>query len=210
MVVRMCVQFVTRNVGSQGLSQDRVGVFSTDAGVAIALADGAGNSSDSGMAAETVVEIVRAQLQTICLVNNKWDLCNLLCKADESILRSSLGETTAVICGLCGSRLIGASIGDSEAWLIEPDCRREITSAQHRKPLLGSGSAVPTPFESREWGGTLLVATDGLLKYAHPDQISEAARLLDLNQAADALLAAVRLRSGQYNDDVCFALCRRC
>src|SRR5205814_8369243 len=54
--------------------------------------------------------------------------------------------------------------GDCGAWLIAENGIEELTADQVRKPLLGSGEAVPIAFESALGGATLLLATDGLFK----------------------------------------------
>ena len=78
-----------------------------------------------------------------------------------------------------------------------------------RKPLLGSGEAVPVAFEAVLGDATLLLATDGLLKYAHRDRITALARGPDLEVAVHALTNLPRLRSGALPDDVAVILCRR-
>jgi hypothetical protein len=62
----------------------------------------------------------------------------------------------------------------------------------------------PFPAES-----TLLVASDGLLRYANSNVIARIARGRSLAAAANALLELVRLPSGHTQDDVAVVLCRR-
>lgn len=93
----------------------------------------------------------------------------------------------------------------------------DLTGRQRRKPLLGSGAAVPVGFSatwtagfSTTWTpGTLLIATDGLFKYAPARRVAEIARGADLAAAAEALVEQVRLPSGGLQDDVAVVLCRR-
>ena len=73
------------------------------------------------------------------------------------------GETTTVLLIVDGNRLYGASVGDSEAWMLGTANLR-LTASQQRKPLLGSGAASPVPF-SAVLDGVLLLASDGLFKY---------------------------------------------
>jgi hypothetical protein len=98
--------------------------------------------------------------------------------------------TTAVIAEVRGGRVRGASVGDSGAW-----------------PLLGSGEAHPVEFEA-ELRGTLLLASDGLFKYAGRADIARIGTGPDLKVAAAELIASVRLRSGGLQDDVAVVLCR--
>jgi len=51
--------------------------------------------------------------------------------------------------------IVGASVGD-------------LTEHQYRKPLLGSGAAIPINLD-----GTLILGSDGLFKYADFSQISQ-------------------------------------
>jgi serine/threonine protein phosphatase PrpC len=120
-----------------------------------------------------------------------------------------VGQTTAVVVVLRADRVFGASVGDSGAWWITTEGLDDLTEPQHRKPLLGSGMAQPVGFDRRVGDGTLLVATDGLLKYSSPANICTTARGPLLSDAVDQLLSSVRLRSGTFPDDVALALARR-
>lgn len=70
------------------------------------------------------------------------------------------------------------------------------------------GIASPRPFSALLRGQTLLLATDGLTKYADSTGLVEITRGAIIEKAADDLLAAVRLPSGAYSDDVSCILCR--
>ncbi len=137
--------------------------------------------------------------------------CACLASADVALYGAGdAGETTAVVATIAA----GASVGDSGAWLIHaaasdgPAAVIDLTEAQKIRPLLGSGGARPMPFHARGGRGTLLVASDGLLRYARPDAIAEALRGADLGAAARAAIECVRLRSGILQDDVGIVLCR--
>jgi serine/threonine protein phosphatase PrpC len=54
----------------------------------------------------------------------------------------------------------------------------------------------------------LLVASDGLIKYASQASIARIASGADLACAASALVDLVRLRSGELQDDISIILCR--
>lgn len=56
--------------------------------------------------------------------------------------------------------------------------------------------------------GTLLLATDGLLKYASAKSICDTARGPDLDAVPCRLVELVRLRSGGLQDDVGIIACR--
>lgn len=82
----------------------------------------------------------------------------------------------------------------------------DVTAQQRRKPLLGSGDAAPTPFGPFTFNGRILVASDGLLKYAPRERIRGTAFEPELERAADALVAAARLPGGGLQDDVALVL----
>jgi serine/threonine protein phosphatase PrpC len=84
----------------------------------------------------------------------------------------------------------------------------DLTKDQVRKPLLGSGSAKPVAFRAERPRGTLLVASDGLVKYAPRDRICRLALEKDLPSAGRKIVDLARLRSGQLQDDVSLVLCR--
>lgn len=103
-------------------------------------------------------------------------------------------------------RVFGASVGDSGAWALTTDAIFELTGRQRRKPLLGSGSAEPIGFGPSFFNDRLLVASDGLLKYATRERIRRAAFVQDVNVAADQLIAAARLPNGALQDDLALVI----
>lgn len=101
-------------------------------------------------------------------------------------------------------------IGDCSAWLIAADDYVDLTADQIRKPMLGSGRARGTTFAAELGATTLLVASDGLTKYAAPSAICGVVRdTPNLQAAAERLVDCVRLRSGGLQDDVSVILVRR-
>ncbi len=88
-----------------------------------------------------------------------------------------------------------------------PDEYRDLTGNQRRRPFIGQGTAWPQTFQS-EASGILLVASDGLFKYASPEDICAAVRRNVLEDAVERLINLVRLRSGSLWDDVSLILCR--
>src|SRR5205814_345640 len=112
-----------------------------------------------------------------------------------------------VLMSVNASGVAGASVGDSEAWLIRADVCDSLTEHQHRKPLLGDGAAEPVAIEARHEGATLLVGTDGLFKYASRDRI-HAVALQEQSQVVAQLVDAARLPTGGLQDDIAIVLCR--
>jgi serine/threonine protein phosphatase PrpC len=120
------------------------------------------------------------------------------------------GETTAIVAVVTRGGIVGASVGDSGAWLIRVDAYDDLTRAQIRKPGLGTGLAMPMPLQHKgKFDGTLLLATDGLLKYTTPQAICRhVASKADLDGLPKALIDLVRMPSGGLQDDVAIAICR--
>ena len=61
---------------------------------------------------------------------------------------------------------------------------------------------MPMSFGPVELSGRLLVATDGLFKYATESAIVQRVTGVCVNEAIARLIAGVRLRSGLFQDDV--------
>ena len=170
----------------------------------MAVADGAGGTGSGAAAAERLVELV-AKLADGA---STTDWFAALCAFDDELSsRGSGGQTTAVVAFVDGSRIVGASVGDSSAWLISPVGEiTDLTANQRRRPLLGSGEALPVQFEAERSGARLLLASDGLIKYVAVEQIRALANEGPVAEAADALANCVRLPSGALQDDVAVVL----
>lgn len=183
-------------------AQDRAAAIARADGAVLVVADGAGGSGGGAAAAEA---LVRAVLDAPTIGDGDgW--VEVLRAVDRSLV---LGETTAVIVQLVGERIFGASVGDSGALVIDRRGEwQELTGDQRRKPLLGSRRAVPVPFAARLGAGTLLLASDGLLKYADPARIAAVAGGDPLVDVPRRLIDLVRLRSGALPDDVAVVLAR--
>lgn len=168
----------------------------------LVVADGAGGTGGGAGAAEAVLAAVGAS--PAVWTPQGW--AELLARVDAE---QRTGETTAVVCSVVGDVIVGASVGDSGAWRIDRGVVDDLTHAQRRKPLLGSGRAVMVPFTARLGDATLLLASDGLLKYTSAERIVSCVAGIDLASIAGDLLDLVRLRSGALPDDVAILLARR-
>src|SRR5205807_2314325 len=93
--------------------------------------------------------------------------------------RTPDGECALAIAGIESRDVTGASVGDCCVWLAMDDGIQDITESQVRKPLLGSGHAVPIGFAT-PLTGTLLLASDGLWKYVQRKRIAAIALQPDL------------------------------
>lgn len=96
--------------------EDRIDIISDGDRTLIVVADGAGGTGDGHLAAETVIRETRTNYAAI---DNATDWSQFLSQLD---FRISSGESTAVIVDIRPDRILGASVGDSCAWIIDgPD-----------------------------------------------------------------------------------------
>jgi PPM family protein phosphatase len=197
-------EYVIKIQPMRGEGQDRAAVFEREyGGITIALADGAGGTSNGAIAAQAVLDTV----QIIAGSDADWSV--ILQTLDRDITRLQGGQTTAIVVVL-GDAIRGASVGDSEAWLVYADQRIEaLTANQARKPLLGSGAQLTPIVDAALGDATLVVASDGLFRSAKPMDIARIAAGADLTAAAEALVDLVRTDVGNVLDDVSIVLARR-
>jgi hypothetical protein len=190
-------------------SADHVAILSWGEAAVLVVADGAGNSRRGAEAAAAVVRAVQAAVAELSDLMRPEAWSDILERCDHLLASTGHGgETTAVAACVTGDRIIGASVGDSELWLIQGDSHTVLTQHQRRKPLLGSGEATPIFFDVPWNGGTLLAGSDGLFKYAEAGRIRAVASEPDLSAAAHKLATLPRLASGGLPDDVGLVLCR--
>lgn len=189
-------------------SEDRATIVSVEGGVVLAVADGVGGQSHGGAAAEYAIGRVTEFAGSGDISDpRRW---YALVKAidHELLTADNLGQTTLAAVALLERAVVGVSVGDSGALLIRAEGHYDLTEAQQRKPYLGSGAepvpfALPLPSE-----GTLVVATDGLWKYAPVEQILGDALNPDLDITVQQIARRACLPSGKYPDDIAVLLCR--
>ncbi|MFE8597758.1 SpoIIE family protein phosphatase [Archangium violaceum] len=175
--------------------EDRAALFEYEEGIVAVVADGAGGTGGGAAAAQAVIDAVREQGWSAR--EGTW--VELLGRLDRSV---SPGQTTAVVVALGPTGLVGASVGDSEAWWWNGLVEHALTRGQRRKPLLGSDEAMPVGFTLEARGeGTLVLGSDGLWKYVRWERVPEALRHPP-EQAARHLMESVRYPSGALPDDV--------
>jgi serine/threonine protein phosphatase PrpC len=189
---------------ASGAGEDRAIAVPTAGGYMVAVADGAGGTGGGSAAADSLI----AFLSKLTAGAASTDWFSALCKFDDELAaRRSGGHTTGVVAFVKDDSVIGASVGDSSAWLITPTGETsDLTTRQRRRPLLGSGEALPVQFEAELQGGRVLLASDGLFKYATAERICTLAMQGSVAEAAHALANCVRLPSGGLQDDVAVVL----
>jgi len=173
------------------------------------VADGAGGIAGGEEAADELVALAASYFPDRIKEISPDLLCEFLIFADEQVFKSTLsGETTAVIVVVQGSSVFGASVGDSEAWIVESSKLYELTEGQVRKPLLGSGSSVPRSLGVfKVQSGKLILGSDGLFKYAKITDIASIVGNYPSKECIPRLLNLVRFPSGGYPDDVAVIVC---
>jgi PPM family protein phosphatase len=188
--------------------QDRAYSFERGSNLILVLADGAGGLSGGAKAAEYVVASVKDRIHPT--ITNANQICSFLTALDrEMFMRKELGETTCVIVISSESGVIGASVGDSGAFILSKGGVDNLTRNQIRKPLLGSGHAFPVGFNRTQSEGVLLVASDGLLKYTSEEKIAATITASGFDETAKKLIDLVRYQSGTLPDDVSVLIARR-
>jgi serine/threonine protein phosphatase PrpC len=191
---------VAHRVENGGRGEERLLVEQYGTRTLAVVADGAGGTGGGAAAAAMACSIAAQRLRTGGAgTPEDWARC--LYEADQAVVRCG-GQCTAVVVEISEGRLVGASVGDSGAWMLTGREIVDLTEEQQRKPLLGSDEVVPVGFGPIELSGRLLIATDGLFKYATESDIAQRAMGLSINDAVDQLIAGVRLRSGALQDDV--------
>jgi PPM family protein phosphatase len=175
---------------------------SSDGRTIIVVADGAGGTGNGERAAETVVREVTSSYPAI-MTAEQWGA-----KLREIDFRIGLGESTAVVVELRTDAILGASVGDSRAWIIRDGELIDLTARQIRKPLLGSGEAQPVHFSAGPLLGTLIVATDGFCNYVKRDLLTRLVAQTDFLEIPRRCVDLVRLPSGELWDDIGIVTCR--
>jgi serine/threonine protein phosphatase PrpC len=191
-------------------SEDRGLIVPTERGAVVIVADGAGGFSGGGRAADLVVDrAVAAASEPARRTSTAAFWASFLAAVDEEVADRLAGETTAIVIALSDIGLVGASVGDSEAWIVHDRGIDDLTRDQHMRPRIGSGRASPVGFSRTAVLGRLLVGTDGLFSYASREAIAESLRTTPFEDAAEVVARLARLPSGIMMDDLLLVVCER-
>ncbi|MFI5299295.1 MAG: PP2C family serine/threonine-protein phosphatase [Polyangiales bacterium] len=203
--------FATATASFRAATQDRVAVHDLGETLVIVVADGAGGIPGGAIAAAAVLHgVADALTASPSCLSDTASIVELLRALDDAIERMALaGETTAVVVVIRGAEVFGASCGDSSAWLVTEDGHDDLTADQHLERRLGSGRALPVPFERAWTEGALVVGSDGLFNLVAAEAIIRSVRQSSPEAAARALVEAARPPAGRYADDVAVAVVRR-
>jgi serine/threonine protein phosphatase PrpC len=195
---------------SSARSQDATQVFERDDVLVAVLADGGGSLRGGEAASRTLLAIVESAVNDRSFVlhdTRRW--VELFHETDRALAAHGPKQTTGIVVVLGPRGLVGVSTGDSEAWLVTPTSSDNLTVGQQTKQRLGGNQVSAATFERPALTGTLLVASDGLFKYASAGVIANVVRASPIENAAKQLVELVRLRSGKVADDVSVLLVRR-
>jgi hypothetical protein len=198
--VKMSCYHYVESAGRVG--EDRVFAALVDGDLVLAVIDGAGGSGAATTAADASLDALRE----VCLSPNPPRGARAWCSwlealDDELLLGGSGGEAAIVVLTMGLAGIHGASVGDCRAYLRRAVGWVELTAGQHRKPLLGSGSAHPAPIESTVWDERVMVFSDGIANYRSSGAM-EVAFHAPLVSVPALLVAHSRLASGVLHDDV--------
>lgn len=193
-----------------GSGQDRAAIIEHGSSITLILADGAGGMSGGAEAADLVIQQTIQHMNSESTLLDATTCCEFLASLDAAIAADGeAGDTTAVVMSVSEAGVQGASLGDTESWIIRGSIYIDLTEHQRRKPLLGSGAAVPVPFAAElQVGDVLLIGSVGLFKYATPEAICAIVRANSAEAVAAKLVELVRLPSGDLWDDVAVLICR--
>ena len=164
------------------------------------MADGAGGLPGGSRAAELVIEAVTGGAANLMAAPDATQIQQFLQGLDRSLAVDRLaGETTACVVIVTPGMVVGASVGDSKAWMFPAGDQNELTARQSRKPLLGSEEAEVRAFsEALQADARMLLCSDGLWKYADFREISRLARISPVEKAIEELTNLPKLRSEAY------------
>lgn len=184
---------------------DRAVVYQKSDFLVAVVADGAGGMSGASEAADYFLQSIQKKISTE--VRNIMDHTywhQVLVEIDTLLYKHPIaGETTGIIAAFNtkNNYIVGASVGDSEAYIISNKycC---LTEDQYRKPLLGSGSAIPIPFGPIAIDGTLILGSDGLFKYTSLSKISQITQFYQPKKSILRLFDLVKLPNDSFMDDV--------
>lgn len=163
------------------------------------IADGAGGTGQGAQVSAYIIEAFE-ELTRIDGFDAPEDFESFLRKVDIELWDERQGgEATAIIGKVMDGVIVGASVGDSEAWIFNLEYDYELTSMQNLKPLIGSGKSVPIGFGPMYLEKYVLLGSDGLFKYANRNDIKS---LLSSDCEAIQIADLAKKETGNLQDDV--------
>jgi serine/threonine protein phosphatase PrpC len=200
-LVSTSISIASGVVSDRSTPEDAVRVLQTDDRTAFVVADGAGGLGGGARAAHLVVEGFEDVMKNVSPAEATAEmLCSFLRELDGRVQYDpDAGESTAVVAAILDGRVVGASVGDSELWMIAGDGSYEVLTSGQHKSRLGSGRAAPVGFQTMVGNSVIIAATDGLFHAAPAHSICSVLRDAP---TPEKLVALARSRSGKLYDDV--------
>lgn len=178
---------------------DRLYVAKVGGSIWFCIADGAGGTGSGDRASSYIIEAF-AELTRISDFNSADDFESFLRAIDLGLASEGFGgESTALLGKVENGIVVGASVGDSDAWLFNHEYEYLLTSLQYVKPLLGSGKSIPIGFGPIRIDLFLLIGSDGLFKYSKHQDIRS--QVLNGSTAVE-IAALAKKETGKLQDDI--------
>jgi PPM family protein phosphatase len=190
-------------------AQESARIFERKDALVVVVADGGGGMRGGGAASRSLIAVVESAVndERFALEDlEAW--LSIFHETDVGLASNGAGETTGIVVVLSERGLVGVSTGDSEAWVVSGSEVDNLTVGQHRRQRLGTNQATPTIFRRPVPRDALVVASDGLFKFAARDVIANIVRGGEVGPAAEGLVDLVKLRSGKVAEDVAVVLVR--
>ncbi|MCE2026693.1 PP2C family protein-serine/threonine phosphatase [Sessilibacter corallicola] len=171
------------------------------------LSDGAGGTGNGSVASRFIVDSFKAVMSSDEF-KSPDNFETFLRKIDKALFQSNLASEATVIVGKIENNVVmGASVGDSQAWFYASNYTYQLTSLQYRRPLLGSGRCVAVGFGPLELQRYLLIGSDGLFNYCQQKTLR--AVLANKKVKAESVAKCVERFGGKLNDDLSVILIER-
>ncbi len=144
-------------------SHDRLSVLRDAHRTLIALADGAGSAAAAQAAAARAVNELARCFRSGVLPDNPRDWEMVLEGIDHIVLGDpAAGETNALVMLVQQGLVMGASVGDSLAYMVPPAGDAQLLTPRPRKgPRIGTGMARPIGFGPVQLEGRLITRRTG-------------------------------------------------
>ena len=139
-------------------SHDRLSVLRDAHRTLIALADGADSTAGAQTAAARTVNELARCFRNGTLPQDPRDWVMILEAIDHVVFSDpDAGETSALVMLVQQGVVVGASVGDSIAYVIPPVGERQLLTTRQRKaPCIGTGLASPVGFGPVQLDGKLI------------------------------------------------------
>lgn len=189
------------------IGDDRIAVLrGKSVGVAL-LADGATGWGYGGVASSALLKFIMDEIKKADPMNE--DACVDLLEAADTVVNKATGgegDTTAILLVTDGSKIWGASAGDSICTRYgRKGENEELTWCQMKRPRLGNGCQ-PVGFSAKPASGdTFIMASDGLWNFVYKaEKVAEAAANAGSAEALNSSLVALvrENNSGKLPDDL--------